>query len=91
MSGQEDLLVAFEELFTAPTARHAFALALAVFIDVSCFLLAFASGPYFFGMEQRWVSAGAALEGIDHRFSRAISLRKMTPGRVGRRAWTWQR
>src|SRR5581483_3065702 len=34
VSGQEDLLVAFQELFTAPTPRHVFALLLAAFIDV---------------------------------------------------------
>ncbi len=49
VSGQEDLLVAFQELFTAPTPRHVFALMLAAFIDLVVFLLAFATGPYFFG------------------------------------------
>jgi hypothetical protein len=44
VSGQEDLLVAFQELFTAPTARHVFALMLAAFIDVVVFLLVFATG-----------------------------------------------
>lgn len=84
VSGQEDLLVAFEELFTAPTPRHVFALALAMFIDVIVFLLAFASGPYFFGAaEQRWVSAGAALEGIDHQIFTRDFLRKLTPGPRG--------
>ena len=84
VSGQEDLLVAFEELFTAPTPRHAFALALAMFIDVIVFLLAFASGPYFFGAaEHRWVSAGAALEGIDHQIFTRGFLRKLTPGSRG--------
>jgi hypothetical protein len=84
VSGQEDLLVAFEELFTAPTPRHAFALALAMFIDVIVFLLAFASGPYFFGAaEHRWVSAGAALEGIDHQIFTRDFLRKLTPGPRG--------
>jgi hypothetical protein len=79
VSSQEDLLVAFEELFTAPTPRHAFALALAMFIDVIVFLLAFASGPYFFGAaEQRWISAGAALEGIDHQIFTRDFLRKLT-------------
>ena len=84
VSGQEDLLVAFEELFTAPTPRHVFALALAMFIDVIVFLLAFASGPYFFGAaEHRWVSAGAALEGIDHQIFTRDFLRKLTPGPRG--------
>jgi hypothetical protein len=84
VSGQEDLLVAFEELFTAPTPRHVFALMLAAFIDIVVFLLAFATGPYFFGsMEHRWVSAGAALEGLDHQIFTRDFLRKLTPGPRG--------
>jgi len=84
VSGQEDLLIAFQELFTAPTARHIFALTLATFIDVVVFLLAFASGPYFFGaQEHRWVSAGAALEGLDHQIFTRDLLRKLTPGPRG--------
>jgi hypothetical protein len=84
VSGQEDLLVAFQELFTAPTPRHVFALALAAFIDVVVFLLAFASGPYFFGTaEHRWISAGAALEGLDHQIFTRDFLRKLTPGPRG--------
>jgi hypothetical protein len=84
VSGQEDLLVAFQELFTAPTTRHALALALATFIDVVVFLLAFASGPYFFGTaEHRWISAGAALEGLDQQIFARDFLRKLTPGPRG--------
>jgi hypothetical protein len=84
VSGQEDLLVAFQELFTAPTARHVFALMLAAFIDIVVFLLAFATGPYFFGsMEHRWISAGAALEGIDHQIFTRDFLRKLRPGPRG--------
>lgn len=84
VSGQEDLLVAFQELFTAPTARHVFALMLAAFIDIVVFLLAFATGPYFFGsMEHRWISAGAALEGLDHQIFTRDFLRKLTPGPRG--------
>jgi hypothetical protein len=84
VSGQEDLLVAFEELFTAPTARHVFALLLAAFIDIVVFFLAFATGPYFFGaVEHRWVSAGAALEGLDHQIFTRDFLRKLTPGPRG--------
>jgi len=84
VSGQEDLLVAFSELFTAPTARHVFALMLAAFIDVVVFLLAFATGPYFFGsLEHRWISAGAALEGLDHQIFTRDFLRKLTPGPRG--------
>jgi hypothetical protein len=84
VSGQEDLLVAFQELFTAPTPRHAFALALAAFIDLVVFLLAFASGPYFFeAEEQRWISGGAALEGIDLQIFTRDFLRKLAPGPRG--------
>jgi hypothetical protein len=84
VSGQEDLLVAFEELFTAPTGRHIFALMLAAFIDVVVFLLAFATGPYFFGsVEHRWISAGAALEGLDRQIFTRDFLRKLTPGPRG--------
>src|SRR5580700_9855341 len=84
VSGQEDLLVAFEELFTAPTARHVFALMLAAFIDVVVFLLAFATGPYFFASrEHSWISAGAALEGLDHQIFTRDFLRKLTPGPRG--------
>jgi hypothetical protein len=83
-SGQEDLLVAFEELFTAPTSRHVFALMLAAFIDLVVFLLAFATGPYFFGAaEQRWISAGAALEGLDQQIFTRDFLRKLVPGPRG--------
>jgi hypothetical protein len=84
VSGQEDLLVAFEELFSAPTSRHIFALMLAAFIDVVVFLLAFATGPYFFGgAEHRWISAGAALEGLDQQIFTRDFLRKLVPGPRG--------
>ena len=84
VSGQEDLLVAFGELFTAPTSRHLFALLLATFIDLVVFLLAFATGPYFFGAaEHRWISAGAALEGLDQQIFTRDFLRKLVPGPRG--------
>jgi hypothetical protein len=80
VTGQEDLLVAFQELLTAPTARHVFSFALAAFIDIIVFLLAFASGPYFFGSsEQRWVAASAALEGLDEQIFVRDFLRKLMP------------
>ncbi|HLK51415.1 MAG TPA: hypothetical protein VKT49_24915 [Bryobacteraceae bacterium] len=77
-SQQEDLLVAFQELFTAPTLRHGFSLALASFIDIVVFLLAYASGPYFFGSaEQRWFAAGAALDSRDEQVFVRDFLRKL--------------
>lgn len=80
VTGQEDLLVAFQELFTAPTARHAFSFALAAFIDIIVFLLAFASGPYFFGSrEQNWIDASAALGGLDKQIFVRDFLNKLTP------------
>jgi hypothetical protein len=80
VSGQEDLLIAFQELFTAPTARHVFSFALAAFIDIIVFLLAFAAGPYFFGSsEQGWVSAAAALDGLDAQIFVRGFLNKLTP------------
>jgi hypothetical protein len=84
VTGQEDLLIAFQELFTAPTARHVFSFALAAFIDIIVFLLAFASGPYFFGAsEQRWVAASAALDGVDQQIFVRGFLMKLTPALRG--------
>ncbi len=83
-TGQEDLVIAFNELFSAPTARHVVALALAVFIDVVVFLLAYASGPYFFGApEERWLRAGAALDAADEQVFARDLLRKVGPGAQG--------
>jgi hypothetical protein len=80
VTGQEDLLVAFQGLLTAPTARHVFSFALAAFIDIIVFLLAFASGPHFFGSsEQRWLAASAALEGLDEQIFVRDFLHKLTP------------
>ncbi len=84
VTGQEDLLVAFQVLFTAPTARHVFSFALAAFIDIIVFLLAFASGPYFFGSsEEGWVAASAALDGLDEQIFVRGFLSKLTPTRRG--------
>ena len=83
-SGQEDLLIGFTELFTAPTPRHFFCFALAAFIDIIVFLLAFASGPYFFGSpEEQWMAAGAAIESMDNQLFARDLLRKVTPGANG--------
>jgi hypothetical protein len=80
VTGQEDLLIAFQELFTAPTARHVFSFALAAFIDLVVFLVAFASGPYFFGSsEQGWIAASAALDGLDEQIFVRGFLSKLTP------------
>ena len=82
--GQEDLLTAFSELFTAPTGRHIFSLLLAAFIDIIVFLLAYASGPYFFGTpEQRWVAAGASLDALDNQVFVRNFLSKLMPGMRG--------
>jgi hypothetical protein len=84
VAGQEDLLIAFEELVAAPTARHVFSFVLAAFIDVIVFLVAFASGPYFYGStEQRWLSAAAAVEGLDEQIFVRGFLRKVTPAARG--------
>jgi hypothetical protein len=84
VSNQEDLLVAFQEGLTAPTGRHALALALAAFIDLIVFLLAYAAGPFFFASdERRWFAAGAALESLDDEIFIRGFLRKLTPGARG--------
>lgn len=84
VTGQEDLLIAFQELFTAPTARHVFSFALAAFIDLIVFLIAFASGPYFFGSsEQAWVASSAALDGLDEQVFVRGFLNKLTPALRG--------
>jgi hypothetical protein len=83
-TGQEDLLNAFSELFAAPTGRHVFAFALAAFIDIIVFLLAYASGPYFFGLpEGKWFSAGAVLDSSDDQIFVRNFLRKLTPSAQG--------
>ena len=83
-SSQEDLMYAFQELFAAPTSRHLFSLALAAFIDVIVFLLAFASGPYFYGAtEERMCAAGAALDASEEQVFVRELLRKMRPSGQG--------
>lgn len=83
-TAQEDLVIAFAELLSAPTSRHVVAFALAAFIDLVVFLLAWASGPFVFGApEQRWVRAAAALDSADDQvFARGL-LRKIEPGPRG--------
>lgn len=84
VSGQEDLLIAFRELLTAPDGRHVLAFFLAAFIDLIVFLLAYASGPYFFGApEQRWAAGAAALDSVDRLTFTREFLRKLTPDAQG--------
>lgn len=79
-SGQEDLLVAFEELAGNPGGRPLFSLALAAFIDIVIFLLAYAAGPHLAGAgEQRWVKAAAALDAADSQVFLRTFLRKVEP------------
>jgi hypothetical protein len=83
-TGQEDLILAFTELFAAPTERHVLALTLAAFIDVIVFLLAYAAGPFFFGApEERWVAAAAALDAVDEQVFVRDLLRKLAPSAQG--------
>jgi hypothetical protein len=83
-SGQEELVIAFTELLRAPTSRHVAAFTLAAFIDVIVFLLAYASGPLFFGApEERWFEAGAALDSADGQIFVRDLLRKLAPGPQG--------
>ena len=83
-TGQEDLLLSFTELINAPTGRHIFALVLAAFIDIVVFLLAYASGPYFFGSaESRWSAAAATLDEAETPLFVRDFLRKMEPGSRG--------
>lgn len=82
--GQEDLLRSFSELITAPSPRNMLAFMLAAFIDIVVFLLAYASGPFFFGEpEQRWCAASAALDSIDRQVFVRSLLRKVEHGPGG--------
>jgi hypothetical protein len=84
VTSQEDLVLAFEELFTTPNSRHVFALSLAAFIDVIVFLLAFASGPHFFGTaEERWIAAASAVDGLDEQVFARNFISKLTTGLRG--------
>ncbi|MGJ5817455.1 hypothetical protein [Paludibaculum fermentans] len=83
-TNQEDMLLAFTELVSAPTGRHLFAFVLAAFIDLIVFFLAFASGPYFHGSpEQRWYAGSAAVDGSDNQVFVRDLLRKLEPGLGG--------
>ncbi len=83
-TGQEDLIIAFTELFSAPTSRHVLAFTLAAFIDLIVFLLAYASGPFFFGApEELWLKAGATLDSADEQLFARDLLRKVGPSASG--------
>lgn len=83
-TSQEDMLLAFTELVSAPTGRHIFSFVLAAFIDLIVFFLAFASGPYFHGSpEQRWYAGSAAVDGSDNQVFVRDLLRKLEPGPGG--------
>ena len=83
-SGQEDLLIAFGGLVSNPGSRHLFAFLLAAFIDIVVFLLAYASGPYFFGApEERWFAAGATLDSCDEQVFIRNFLRKASTSPQG--------
>jgi hypothetical protein len=83
-SGQEDLVIAFTELFSAPTSRHVLAFTLATFIDLIVFLLAYASGPFCFGAPaERWLKAGAALDSADEQVFARDLLRKVSASAEG--------
>ncbi len=84
VSGQEDLMVAFGDLLSPSTGRPVLALSLAAFIDIIVFLLAYASGPLFFGApEERWFAAGAALDSANEQVFVRDLLRKLRPGPQG--------
>ncbi len=83
-TGQEELLLAFTELLSAPTARHIFSFSLATFIDVIVFLLAFSAGPHFAGSPgERWRHAGAAVDDTDQQLFARDLLRKVESDGVG--------
>jgi hypothetical protein len=83
-TGQEDLVIAFTELVSAPTSRHVLAFTLATFIDLIVFLLAYASGPFFFGAPaERWLKAGAALDAADEQVFARDLLRKVSASAQG--------
>jgi hypothetical protein len=83
-SGQEDLVLAFTELFSAPKSRHIVAFTLAAFIDLVVFLLAWASGPLVFGPpEDRWLRAAALLDSADEDVFTRDLLSKLEPTAQG--------
>lgn len=84
VSGQEDLLVAFEELAANPGGRPLFALLLAAFIDIVVFLLAWGAGPHLAGRsELHWIRSAAAVDGADPQVFLRGFLRKVEADAAG--------
>ena len=73
----------FTELFSAPTGRHVFSLALAAFIDVIIILIALVSSG---APESQWASGAAALDSLDAQVFARDLLRKVrvAPGGLAR-------
>ena len=79
-SSQEELLLAFTELFGAPTARHLFSFALALSLDLIIILIALVSaGP----PETQWAAAAASLDSLDGQVFARDLLRKVQAGPDG--------
>lgn len=82
--GQEELLLAFTELFADPTSRHVFSLILAASFDIIIFLVAYVSGPHLQGSpEHRAAIGAAALDSLDHQVFTRDFLRKVRPAPGG--------
>jgi hypothetical protein len=79
-SSQEDLLLAFTELFAAPTARHVFSFALALSLDLIIILIALLSAG---APETQWAAAAAALDSLDGQVFARDLLRKVEAGPDG--------
>lgn len=79
-SSQEDLLLAFTELFSAPTARHSLSFALALSLDLIIILIALVSAG---GPETQWAAAAAALDALDGQVFARDLLRKVQAGPDG--------
>ncbi len=79
-SNQEDLLLAFTELFGAPTARHVFSFALALSLDLIIILIAIVSAG---APEVQWAAAAAALDSLDGQVFARDLLRKVQAGPDG--------
>ena len=81
VTGQEDLLIAFQELFTAPTARHVFSFALAAFIEHYRVPGRLRVRPVLFRFERTRLDRriGRARDGLDEQVFVRGFLHKLTP------------